>query len=215
MAAILAHVIGIKMAVPVMTIALILSHFSRAVMYARETDWKIAKHVLIFGCPMIAIGAFIFGRISPATIAIVFAVFLALSFPIKYWASRHNIQAGPTTLAAASGVWGMLAGNVIGPSFFLAPFLLGTGMNPLTFVGTLATVTLAMNLLKATVFGATGLLDHQVLTLGVAIGLLTIPGNWIGRSILTRLKERDHRIAIDLLTGIMILNFVYLAAETS
>ena len=215
MAAILAHVIGIKVAVPVMTVALILSHLSRAIMYARDTDREIAKRVLLFGCPTIVIGALVFGRISPTTIAIVFAVFLALSFPVKYWARRHDVKTGPGLLAAASSVWGMLAGNVIGPGFFLAPFLLGTGMNRLTFVGTLATVTLAMNVLKAIVFGATALMDYQVFMLGTAIGLLTIPGNWIGRSVLKRLKDSDHRVAIDVLTAIMIVNFIYLAAETS
>lgn len=213
MAAILAHVIGIKTAVPVMTVALILSHLSRAVMYAQDTDWTIAKRVLLFGCPTIVIGALIFGRISPTTIAIVFAAFLALSFPVKSWAKKHDVKTGPGTLAAASSVWGMLAGNVIGPGFFLAPFLMGTGMNRLSFVGTLATVTLAMNVLKAAVFGATALIDQQVFMLGAAIGLITIPGNWIGRSVLKRLKDSDHRVAIDVLTAIMIVNFIYLAVE--
>jgi len=215
MAAILAHVIGIKVAVPVMTVALILSHLSRAIMYSKDTDWAIARRVLLFGCPTIVIGALIFGRISPTTIAIVFAAFLTLSFPVKYWARRHDIKTGPKLLAAASSVWGMLAGNVIGPGFFLAPFLLGTGMNRLTFVGTLATVTLVMNVLKAGVFGATALMDLQILMLGSTIGLITIPGNWIGRSVLKRLKDSDHRVAIDVMTAILIVNFIYLAADTS
>lgn len=215
MAAILAHVIGIKVAVPVMTVALILSHLSRATLYAKDTDWAIAKRVLLFGCPTIVIGALIFGRISATAIAIVFAAFLTLSFPVKYWARRLDIKTGPKLLAAASSVWGMLAGNVIGPGFFLAPFLLGTGMNRLTFVGTLATVTLVMNVLKASVFGATALIHLEELMLGVAIGVITIPGNWIGRSVLRRLRDSDHRVAIDVLTAIMILNFIYLALETS
>ena len=214
MAAILAHLVGIKSAVPVMTVALVFSHLSRAVMYARDTDWAIAGRVLLFGCPTIIIGALVFGRISPAAIAIVFAAFLTVSIPVKHWARHHDIRTGPGLLAGASALWGMLAGNVIGPGFFLAPFLLGTGMNRLTFVGTLATVTLAMNVLKSLVFGATSLVNHDVLFLGVAIGLITIPGNWLGRSVLRRMKDADHRVTIDVLTVLMILNFAYLAVET-
>ena len=215
MAAILAHLVGIKAAVPVMTVALILSHLSRAALYAKETDWAVAKRVLLFGCPTIVIGALVFSRISATAIAVVFAAFLTASLPVKHWARRHGIKTGPKLLAAASSAWGMLAGNVIGPGFFLAPFLLGTGMNRLAFVGTLASVTLVMNVLKAAVFGATALIDVQALLLGLGIGLITIPGNWIGRSVLRRLKDSDHRVAIDVLTVIMILNFVYLALETS
>lgn len=214
MAAILAHLVGIKTAVPVMTIALIFSHLSRAVMYVRDTDWSIAGRVLLFGCPTIVVGALIFGWISPATVAVVFAAFLTVSIPIKHWARNHDIRTGPGLLSGASAVWGMLAGNVIGPGFFLAPFLLGTGMNRLTFVGTLATVTLAMNVLKSFVFGATNLVTSDVIMLGVGIGLITIPGNWIGRSILRRMKDAEHRTAIDVLTVLMIVNFIYLAVDT-
>ena len=213
MAAILAHPVGIKTAVPAMTVALIFSHLSRALMYARESDWAIARRVLLFGCPTIIVGAVIFGHIDPRTVAIVFAAFLTASFPIKYWARRHEVRTGPKLLAGASAVWGMLAGNVIGPGFFLAPFLLGTGMNRLTFVGTLATVTLAMNVLKLAVFGATDLVDTDIFLLGVLIGLITIPGNWAGRQVLRRMRDSDHRIVIDLLTVMMIGNFIYLATR--
>jgi uncharacterized membrane protein YfcA len=213
MAAILAHVIGIKTAVPVMTCALIISHLSRAIMYFRDTDWKIAFRVLLFGCPTIIAGALIFTVISPRTIAIIFAVFLIASFPIKYWARKSEIKTGPGLLAGASAIWGMLAGNVIGPAFFLAPFLLGTGMNRMAFVGTLASITLVMNVLKLTVFGATDLINSQMLLLGVLIGVMTVPGNWAGRSILRKMQDSDHRLIIDFLTVLMIANFIYLAAR--
>ena len=213
MAAFLAHFINIKAAVPVMTTALIISHFSRAIMYFRDTDWKVAFRVLLFGGPTIILGAFVFSVISPRTIAIVFATFLIASFPIKYWARKHQITTGPKLLAAASVVWGMLAGNVIGPAFFLAPFLLGTGINRLAFVGTLASITLVMNIVKLGVFGATDLISGELLLLGVLIGVMTIPGNWAGRSILKRMQDSDHRMIIDFLTVLMIANFIYLAAR--
>ena len=95
---------------------------------------------------------------------------------MKYYARRHNIHTGPKLLAGASIVWGMLAGNVVGPGLFLAPFLLGTGINRLTFVGTLACITLVMNSTKLVVFGTTDLLNVELLGLGVIVGLCTIPG---------------------------------------
>ena len=106
-------------------------------------------------------------------------------------------------LAGASAVWGMLAGNVIGPGFFLAPFLLGTGMNRMTFVGTLATVTLVMNVLKLSVFGATDLMTTGLFVLGVIVGLTTIPGNWLGRHVLRGMTDRHHRVIVDVLTALM------------
>ena len=86
-----------------------------------------------------------------------------------------------------------------------------TGMNRLTFVGTLASVTLVMNVLKASVFGATDLMTLELFLLGAWIGIITIPGNWLGRAILKRLRDSDHRLAIDIMTVMLIINFLYLA----
>ncbi len=211
MAAILAHIIGIKAAIPVMTCALIFSHSARAVMHWRDTDWSIAGRVLLFGGPSIVVGAIVFGLISARAVAVVFALFLIASFPVKYWARKHQLVTGPRLLAGASAVWGMLAGNVIGPGFFLAPFLLGTGMNRMTFVGTMASVTLVMNILKLGVFGVTELMTLELFLLGVIVGLITIPGNWLGRYLLKGMSDQNHGVIIDLLTVLMIVNFLYLA----
>jgi uncharacterized membrane protein YfcA len=211
MTAILSHLLGIKVAIPVMTCALVISHLSRVLIYRHNTRWATARTVLLFGMPTTVVGALIFTRLDPTTVAIVFALFLSASFPIKYWARRHEIRTGPKLLAAASAVWGVLAGNVVGPGFFLAPFLLGTGMNRLSFAGTLATVTLAMNLLKALVFGSTALLNQELFVMGMALGLITIPGNWAGSRLLRNMTDSGHGKIVGLLTLCLIVNFFYLA----
>ena len=211
MAAVLSHVVGIKVAIPVMTCALLFSHASRVLIYRLDIDWPTTGRVLLFGLPTIVLGAFVFTLLSPSVIALIFALFLIASFPIKAWGRKHNLTTGPKLLAGASAVWGMLAGNVIGPGFFLAPFLLGTGMNRLTFVGTLAVIVLVMNATKLAVFGATDLMNSELLMLGVAIGLITIPGNLLGRAVLRRMRDSDHHLAVDCMTIMMILNFLYLA----
>lgn len=210
MTAVLAWFVGIKIAVPVMSCALIFSHASRMAMHWHDTDRKIAAQVLLFGIPTIALGAYIFTMVDAAVAALVFAGVLILSFPVKYWAKRKALKTGPKILAFASSVWGVIAGNVTGPGFFLAPFLLGTGMNRLTFVGTLATITLVMNITKTVVFGATAYIGLEWFMLGVVIGLVKIPGNWVGKQILRRMDDQDHSRLIDILTVLMIIYFFYL-----
>jgi len=210
MTAFLAHFIGIKMAVPVMSCALIFSHASRILMHWQHTDRKIAGQVLLFGTPTIVLGAYIFTFLDAAIVALLFAAMLLLSFPVKRWARRNDINTGPRLLAFASSVWGLLAGNVTGPGFFLAPFLLGTGMGRLTFVGTLASITLMMNITKLAVFGAAAYITAEWLLLGVLIGLVKIPGNWVGKILLQRMNDRDHSVLVDVMTVMMIVYFIYL-----
>lgn len=211
MTALLSQIIGIKQAIPVMTCALVFSHASRVFIYWKNIDRRVAVRVLIFGGPTLIFGAYLFSILDPKIIAIVFVCFLILSFPMKYYARRHNIKTGPKLLSFASIIWGMLAGNVIGPGFFLAPFLLGTGMNRLAFVGTLAGITLAMNSIKLVVFGTTDLLNADLLILGVIVGLCSIPGNWVGKTILQKLSDDHHRYIVDGFTLLVIFNFLYLA----
>lgn len=211
MTAILSHFMSIKVAIPVMTCALVISHSSRVLIYRKETDWRSVRTVLLFGLPTTALGALLFTWLHPRVVAIVFALFLLASIPIKRWARQHQLRTGPKLLAAASAIWGVLAGNVVGPGFFLAPFLLGTGMNRLSFAGTLATVTLLMNLVKMAVFGSTSLLNGELFLLGLGLGLATVPGNWVGSRVLRRASDGDHRIEVDILTLGLIVNFLYLA----
>ncbi len=211
MTGVLAHSIGIKISVPVITCALIFSHLSRGYMLRKDIDFWAVRHVLLFGLPTVVLGSVIFGYLSPRIIALVFGSVLTISLPIKYWARSHSIKTGPKLLAGAAVVWGGLAGNVIGPGFFLAPFLLGTGMNRLTFVGTLATITLVMNLIKISVFGFTDLLTPELLILGIIAGISTIPGNFLGQKILRKMTDGIHGKIVDTMTIALVANFFYLA----
>ena len=211
MASVLSHMIGIKLAVPVMTCALVFSHSSRALIFWRDTDWHTARRVLLIGLPTTVVGAVVFSVLEPATVATVFVLFLTVSFILGVWARRHRIRTGPRLLTGASAIWGLFAGNVIGPGFFLAPFLLGTGMSRMAFAGTLSSVTLFMNIVKLSVFGVTEMVTGELLVLGVFVGLITMPGNWAGSRILRKMNDDTHRRIVDILTVLMIVNFAYLA----
>lgn len=211
MTGLLAHFIGIKSTVPVITFALIFSHFSRGYMLRKDIEFWTVRHVLLFGLPTVVLGSIVFGYLSPRIIALVFGSVLTISMPIKYWARSHSIKTSPKLLAGAAVVWGGLAGNVIGPGFFLAPFLLGTGMNRLAFVGTLATITLVMNIVKISVFGFTDLLTPELIILGIIAGLSTIPGNYLGQKVLRKMTDGFHEKIVDVMTIILVANFFYLA----
>lgn len=214
MAVVLAHFIGLKAAIPIMTCALLFSHGSRVILFRRHTHWSIAALVMAFSLPTIAFGAWVFTLISEQAVALVFAVFLLTSLPVKRWAKTHQITTSRPVLAGASSVWGILAGNVIGPGFFLAPFLQGTGMNRLAFVGTMATITLAMNATKLIVFSSNQLMDTESFALGILIGVATVPGNWLGKRLLHRMTDGHHGWVLDVFTLLMIMNFLYIAIKT-
>lgn len=211
MAAVLAPIIGVKPAVPAMSIALLISHMSRGLFNRRDIDWQAARDVMMFGAPMVIAGALVYGLLPAQIIAILLAAVLLISLPLRRWAKRRKVTTSRPTLRGVGAVWGFLSGNTIGPGMLLTPFLLGAGLTRQAFVGTLATVTLVNHVLKIGVFGATSLLGQQVLLIGLFIGAISIPGNLLGRRVLNGMSDDSHGWIVDALTLIGALNFIYLA----
>ncbi len=211
MAAMLAPIIGVKPAVPAMSIALLISHLSRGVFNRRDIDWPSARDIMMLGTPMVIAGAIVYGLLPPQIIALLLAFVLIVSLPLRHWAKRRNVRTSRPMLRGVGAIWGFLSGNTIGPGMLLTPFLLGTGMSRQAFVGTLASVTLVNHILKIGVFGATNLLGGQILAIGLFIGVLTIPGNLAGRRLLNGMSDASHGWIVDGLTLIGALNFLYLA----
>jgi len=208
--ALLSHIIGVKDTIVLMTCALVFSHATRVYLHRTHIDWGSVKIVLLFSAPGIGIGVIIFNHLTPTAIAAMMAILLSLSFPIKAFTKRRKLQTSDTVLAGAGSLWGVLAGNVVGPGFVLAPFLLGRGMGRMVFVASLAVIVLSMNLLKLMVFSATGLTTLELFVLGVMIGLVTIPGNLLGKNILLSMSDETHQTILSLMTVLIILNFVFL-----
>jgi len=213
MVAVLTGVVGIKQAVPAMACAQLISHVTRALLYWRSTDWRMAVRVLAFGCPAVILGAFLFRTFSAGTISLFFVIILLGALCIRHLEDGRRLRADPKSLAAASVLWGMLAGNVIGQGFLLAPFLLGSGMRRFAFVGTMATVTLVISILRVAVFGISEVLTGRLFSLGILIGVLSIPGAWLGRKLLRGLSDTVQRRIVEVMTILLMAYFLVMLAN--
>lgn len=215
LAAIASHVLGIKQAIPLVTVALLLSHSSRAYFNRQYIAWDLVRLVMLSSAPFIVLGAITFVYLPATLVALVMALVLLLSFPIKRYAKKHQLRPSTRVLSIASSAWGYLAGNVIGPGFILAPFLLGTGIGRVSFVASLAVIALVLNFIKVVVFGLNDIIDQELLMLGIAVGIITVPGNWLGKKMLHFISDDTHNNIINCMTVGVILNFLYLASQNT
>ena len=177
----------------------------------RDFDRTVFFSVAVPAIPCIIAGAVLYGRMPPAAIAVLLGCVILVSIPLRRWAKAQEIRTTRPALHAAGAVYGGLSGAAIGPGMLLVPFMLGYGLSKEAFVATLAAIALATNVTRVSVFGGTDLLGGGFLLLGVLVGLVTIPGNWIGRSVLRRMTNESHSGYIDALAVIGALNFFWLA----
>ena len=211
MAAAIAPIIGVKAVVPVMSVALLISHSARALLNLRDFDRTVFLSIAIPALPCIVAVALLYGRMSSSAIAIFLGAVILSSIPFRRWARSRELKTSRPAIHAAGAVYGGLSGAAIGPGMLLVPFMLGYGLSKEAFVATLAVIALATNITRVSVFGGTELLGGSFLFLGLLVGLVTIPGNWVGRSFLRRMTNERHSVYIDVLTVLGALNFFWLA----
>ncbi len=211
MTGILALLIGVRASVPVMSIALIFSHGTRSLMNLQHIHVPAFGAVMLGAIPFILLTSLIYTILPVNILAAVLAVIIFTSIPMRHWAQSRNIRAGFPTLVSIGAVYGFFAGAAIGSATVLSPFLLGFGLFKELFVATMAMISLSTNVVRTGAFSAADIVTSEYALLGLLVGLIMIPGNWVGRAVLRRLTIRLHGKLVDLLTVVGGLNFVYLA----
>lgn len=81
----------------------------------------------------------------------------------------------------------------------LGPFLLGTGILGQGLVGIVAALGLALKITKTLVFGMGDLLNRELVSLGLVVGMCTIPGGLLGKWIVKRSKVEVHTVIVEVL----------------
>lgn len=207
----IAPIIGVAPIVPVISIALLISHSSRAIFNLKEFDKSAFLAITIPAIPCIILFAYLYGKMSSSLIALVLAFVLLASIPIRRWAKKRELKANRKTLSGVGAIYGALSGVALGPGMLLVPFMLGYGLTKEAFVGTLAAIAVVTNITRLSVFGLSDLLTWEYVQLGLLIGIATIPGNFLGRSVLKRMTNENHSGFVDVLTVLGALNFLWLA----
>ncbi len=91
--------------------------------------------------------------------------------------------------------------------------MFGYGLTKEAFVATFAAIALTVNITRVGSFGAIGQLPWDFILLGFLMGLLTIPGNFLGRMSLRKMGSSKHSFWIDVLTMIAGGNFLWIMLE--
>ena len=212
MSAIFAPIIGVHAVVPVMTAMMLVSHSSRSLLNIRKVNWRAFTIVALSSVPFIAVAAFFYNDYSAAFIGFLMGTIILSSIPLRRLETRLG-QTSDTTLGVVGSAYGALSGASIGPGMLLTPFLLGYGLRKEAFVATLASIAFTTNVARFSLFSATDLYTLPAIYLGVFAGLITIPGNWLGRAVLRKISTESHLIAVEVIAALGALQFFYLAIK--
>ncbi|TGG94278.1 sulfite exporter TauE/SafE family protein [Natronospirillum operosum] len=196
---VLAPILGAKAVVPVVSVAMLLANGHRLWIYRKLLDGRVLAITLACALPCTLLGTLIYARLSAEAISLMLGIFLVLAVPVSRFCQRRRVRVGFRGLAIGSGLFGLGSGTTTGMGMFLAPLLLGAGLTGQTFLATDAAISTAVNITKMIAFGQQEVLNSSLLLMGLMLGCLTIPGNYLGRWLVQRTSSRLHTRLMEIL----------------
>lgn len=192
LAVMLAPLLGVKETVPVVATALIISNVARIWAFRKSVAIKEYLAVFTAALPFIVLSAYVYVSLPVGVVALVLGIFLLASIPLNRTLKKKEVKVGLKGLALAGIPYGIVSGSTFGAAVMLAPFLIGAGLAGETMIGTIAILGFSLNVTKTVVFGISPLLTSELLTMGILVGLCTMPGAYIGRWLVRNTSVRVH-----------------------
>ena len=204
---------GIEVAVPVSTIAQLLSNLSRVGMGWKSIDWRAAGQFLLPAIPFTALGAFGFAKVPKGPMTIVLCAFLIV-FAILKLRGRIRLPRRAATMYIGGGLTGLVNGllGISGP--LSSAVFLTLDLSPVSYIASEATSAAAMHIVKAIVYGRLNLMSWEIFFSGVGIGCAMMLGNFIAmRCIRNVNRKRYQRIVAFVMIGVSLWLIISNAAK--
>jgi uncharacterized membrane protein YfcA len=194
---VLVPIIGPEPVVPVMAFASLFVNASRVAAFRAAIEWRRTLIVLATAVPACVLGAWFYTRLSTAGTQLVIGAFLIVSVPLRRFLKARDLRLGEGGLAVGGAGYGAISGTAPGTGVILISMLLASGLAGAAVIATDAAISVVVHLVQATVFGVAGVIDAKVVAVAALIGLCSVPGAFLARSIVGRMPLRLHTGILD------------------
>ena len=194
---VLVPIVGPEPVVPIIAISAMITNTSRATAFRKLIDRRRAPIVLAAAAPTCVLGAYGYTRLTGAGVMILIGTMLALSVPLRRTLRSRGFHLDDKRLGVASIAWGVLVGGTSGAGIILLSMLMAAGVEGAAVIATDAVISIALGLVKLTVFGLAGVITGHVIAVALLIGLVAFPGAFLARALVERLPIHIHTAILD------------------
>ncbi|MCC6475424.1 sulfite exporter TauE/SafE family protein [bacterium] len=206
---VLSELVGLRLAVPYLTLLLLVGNFSRA-WFARDgIDWKVLQAFLWTAIPCAAIGAVGYAYLPAIWIARVLGAYLLIYVGLNFLKVQW-----PKVATLRSMTWigipaGISSGVVGGSGLIIAPYFLRYGLIKESFLGTEALAAAGTHVAKLAVWGGMSVLTWKDVTLLAPLSLLMIAGSYFGRVLVSKMRARVFRGVMLIVLAVIGVRFLF------
>lgn len=183
---------GIEVAVPVSTIAQLLSNLSRMGMGWKQINWKAAGQFLLLAVPFTALGAFGFAKVPKGPMTVILCVFLIV-FAILKLMGKMRLPHKPATMIVGGGITGLINGllGISGP--LSSAVFLTLELAPVSYIASEATAAAVMHVVKAIMYGKLNLMNGSIFLSGLFIGCAMMLGNFVAMRCIRNVNRKRYQ----------------------
>ena len=187
----LTFAVGIREAVPIATVAVMMQTWSRIWVNRHLIDRSVVKWFFIGAFPTSIVGATAFANLPADLLQKAFAVFLLLIVAFRHTRlAQGGMRMSPRAFTGVGAGQGFLSALFGGAGPFGASFFLAYGLRRGAFVGTMASGMTIINVVKIGIYGTFDLLGSQALILALSLGLVMVVGAYVGGAITNRVSDK-------------------------
>lgn len=194
---VLVPIVGAEPVVPIIALSALATNAGRVTAYRKAVEGRWALIVLVCAAPTCALGAYGYTLLTSAGALLVIGTMMVASVPLRRLLKRHGYRMGDRGLAVAAAGWGVVVGGTSGAGIILLSLLMAVGLQGTAVIATDAAITIAMGIVKVSVFGFAGVITAQVIAVAVLIGVIAFPGAFLARALVERLPIHVHTMILD------------------
>jgi uncharacterized protein len=194
---VLVPIVGAEPVVPIIAVSAIITNVSRALAFRRAIDWRRVGLVVVTAIPTCILGTWAYTLLTGQGAMLVIGSMLIAMVALRRVLAHRGFRCGDGGLVAGALGWGIVVGGTTGSGVILLSLLMAAGLQGAAVIATDATVSIAIGLVRLTVFGIAGVATAQVIAIAVLIGIATFPGAFVARWMIARLPIHVHAAMLD------------------
>lgn len=183
---------GIEVAVPMATVAQLLSNIFRMGAGFRSIRWRKVGFFLILAAPLTVVGAYGFVVVPKEMMTRILCILLTI-FALLDLSERFRLPRSRWTMLAGGGVSGIINGLLCLSGPISSAVFLTLGLSPVAYIASEAASAVVMHIIQMIMYGEFGLIGKMVILDGLYLGVAMVIGNFIAMKFIRDIRRKIYR----------------------
>ena len=194
-----AWVLGLRAAVPVLTVTMAIGNLARIWWSRGDVDRGVVVRFALGAVPATALGTALYVGTPADWLGRFVGVFLIASVPLRRILAMDVFRMRLRYFPALGAVVGLISGLMVTTGPLNTPFFLAYGLRRGAYIGTEAVCAMVMHLSRGAALARYALLTWETFAIGALLGATMFAGSWFGRRLLDRMSDRVFMAIIEAL----------------